>query len=574
MQTAFFSNAYTMLNASQKKRGLAVVLLLGLQSLLDFFSIASFLPIIFLIIKPEVIQTNDTLQSLYNHFNFTSSDTFIITLTSLIFLFTLLKGGVSFWINRVKARYIFNIGSELSSRGLSRYLEFGYPGFSETDFSRELNRITTQPIAFANNVILPLANLFSEGLVFIFIVSCIVFYDLRIILMLIVILIPIVVLYALIRRSTKNIGNSIKHKYPLVLKYAQQIVEAFIEIKISGKERFFTNRFNLTNKDLGNALATDHIIQNSVVRLAEIIIVMVVCFLVIYTVLSGHSHQKTILSLSIYAGASFRVIPSINRILLSTFQIRTHGYLLQDLKDLVNFKASEITDTRLQVVFTQQLELKNISFGYPDKQHVLHNTNLTIHKGMKVALTGKSGEGKTTLLLVLLGLINDYQGEILVDNKRVNGHALRSIMGYVPQNPYILDGTILENIAFGLASENIDGPKATQLLDELDLGDFIKQLPHGVDSNIGERGVKLSGGQRQRLAIARALYADAQIFLLDEITNQVHAEAELDIVQMLDRLSRQGKTMIMVTHNLHNKNFFDVIYNLEKGKLQAVTAGV
>ena len=189
-----------------------------------------------------------------------------------------------------------------------------------------------------------------------------------------------------------------------------------------------------------------------------------------------------------------------------------------------------------------------------------------MRRGEKVGLTGDSGGGKTTLLLILLRFLKETSGEILVDGHQIkDDHSWRKLLGYVPQAPYIIDGSIAENIAFGVPAEQIDRRKIDQLLKELGLAEMVSHLPNGIDSQIGERGVKLSGGQRQRLAIARVLYADAEVLLLDEITNQVHSFMEKEILNILNKISQEKKTIIMVTHHISNAEFFDTIYALEDG---------
>ncbi|HEY3403572.1 MAG TPA: ABC transporter ATP-binding protein [Ohtaekwangia sp.] len=560
--------AFSILNATEKKRGLLIIVLLVLQSLLDFFSIASFLPVIFLIINPGFISSNEILKSAFIYFGFSSAGSFIIAITFLVLGFTFAKAIISYGISLVKARYIFGIATALSDRTLARYLETGYPGFSDADFSREVSRITNYPVTFANSLLLPLANLISEGLIFILIVACIVVYDIKIILLLIIVLIPFVVMYLSFKKNTNHISQNIKDKFPLYLKYAQQIVEALIEIKISAQEKFFSKRFTKTARELSEVFASDHIIQNSLIRFTEVIAGVIICVLVIYAVFSGQTYQQTILILTIYAGASFRIIPSINRILLASFQIRSHEYIVQELADLSNSKPAKPTEPSTEsLLFSERLDLINLSFGYLNEHTILKNINLTIRRGTKVALTGKSGEGKTTLLLILLGFLKNYTGEIRIDSNIVSQNSLRTIMGYVPQNPYIMDGTIAENIAFGIDAENIDRSKIQDLLHELDLDGLIERLPEGIDSQIGERGVKLSGGQRQRITLARALYANADILLIDEATNQLHHSLEAEIMKLLDDLKAKGKTIVIITHKLSKHAAYDFIYRLEDGNL-------
>jgi len=559
---------FSLLDPRQQKKGSVVVALLVFQSFLDFFNVASFLPIVFLIINPDFIESNTILSSIYTSFGFSSHNHFIITITVAVLVFTLIKVAISYWITLIKARYAFGVSTELAERATTRYLESGYPGFSDADFSREVTRITRHPVTFANGLLLPIANLLSESLVFSFLLVCVLVYDVKIMMLLVVILLPVAFIYQMLKKNTRSIGEVIREKYPLLLKYAQQITEALIEIKTHATEVFFARRFRQVNEELSRVFTLDHVIQSSTIRMTEVVAAMVICVLVIYTVLTGQSYQQSILMLSIYAGASFRMIPSINRILLALFQIRSHAFVAQDLKDLVNFNPALTPATRADTcVLSDQLILNNISFSYTNQNSVLQNVNLTLRRGTKVALTGKSGEGKTTLLLILLGFLKDYTGEIRLDNNVIDGSSLRRIMGYVPQNPYILDGTLAQNVAFGIPEKEIDRAKILGLINRLDLRKLVEQLPQGIDSRIGEKGAKLSGGQRQRIALARALYTDADILLIDEATSQVHDSLELEILKLLDTLKTTGKIIVVITHKLSAQTSYDSIYKLESGNL-------
>jgi ABC-type multidrug transport system fused ATPase/permease subunit len=185
-----------------------------------------------------------------------------------------------------------------------------------------------------------------------------------------------------------------------------------------------------------------------------------------------------------------------------------------------------------------------------------------------IAITGKSGAGKTTLLLILLRFLKETNGSVLVDRKPLedDNSWLRKI-GYVPQRPYILDGTVAENVAFGVPLERVDSGKVTKLIRYVELDGWMNQLPDGMNTRLGEQGSKLSGGQRQRIALARALYANAELFLLDEVTNQVHHSLESDILKLLSSLRSKGKTIVIITHKLSEQGLYDSVYRLENGVL-------
>ena len=558
-----------MLDANAKKKGVWIIGLMVFNAMLDFFSLASFLPLIFLLVNPNSISSNNFINSIYSTFNFTTPAQFFIASTICVLLFTLVKNIVGIWITNSKANYSFTIGSHISSHMLSKYLEMSYLRFTQADFSKEFNRIANLPIAFANNIIMPLANLISEGLVFLILLLCIVVFDSKVFLLLLIVLTPIGLIYRSKRKQISQTSADLKEKYPLTLKYALQVVEGFVDIKVSGKESFFKIRFGNTSKSLAKTFTHEHTTQTGASRLTEIVAGVVICSLIIYSVLTHQNYQQTLMLLGVYAGVSFRMIPSLNRILNAFLQIRSHEYLFDELQGSAKDNSSEIQETTGALDF-RTIELNDISFRYPDGARALSHASITIHKGEKIALTGKSGTGKTTLLTILLQLIKADTGKILLDGNELQAENIKSwrnLFAYVPQSPYILDGTLLENIAFGLSKEQINHQKVVQLIADLDLQKMIDQLPNGLETYIGEKGIRLSGGQRQRIAIARALYADAEILLLDEVTNQLDMKSEQEVLQTLEKVALQNKTIVMITHHEHIINRFDKILQIENGAI-------
>ncbi len=558
-----------LLTQDEKRKGVGIVALMIFNALLDFFSLASFLPLIFLMVSHDYLTSNYLISTIYRQLAFSSPASFIFAVSIGILIFTLIKNVIGLWITRTKANFSFSIGSHLSSRMLSQYLEMDYLKFTQSDFTKELNRIANLPIAFANNIIMPLASLLSEGLVFLILLCCVVIYDLKIFALLITILAPVGLLYRIQRNQLKKNSADLKEKYPLTLKHALQSVEGLIDIKASGKESFFKTRFDQISQRLAKTFVRDHTTQSGATRLTEVIAAFIICSIIIYSVVTDQNYQEKLLLLGIYAGASFRMIPAINRILNSILQIKSHEYLFDELK-VISPQPAHDYEPVAPLPFVKTIELIKATFQYPNGTLVLNNASLIIHKGEKIALVGKSGTGKTTLLLLLLQFLKSQSGEILLDGmeiSRKNPKAWRKIFGYVSQNPYLLDGTIAENIAFGFPTEEIDSKKIEQLVKELDLEELILRLPEGLSTLVGEKGIKLSGGQRQRIAVARVLYANAEVLLFDEVTNQLDAKSEQEILRTLEKVASQNKTIIMITHHDHLLKHFDRVLTLENGTL-------
>ena len=481
----------------------------------------------------------------------------------------LVKNLINSWIVNPKIKFAFDLSHHLSSRVIADYLKMPYSKFSQVDFTGELNRIVNHPLSFANSIIVPITVLICEILIITLFLIWMAYYDLRMLLLLGGVLLPVIIIYQFGKKNLKQIGESLKLHYRATMKSALQIVEAFAEIKTYGKESFFHQKFQSVNRDLTLVSRKDKSLQAASSRMIEIVVAMLICLIIIYTVSVREDYQQTLLLLAVYIGASFRMIPSANRVLYALQQLRMNVHLLDELK-VSQDSGSIFTQTSPGLTFNHEIKFRNVSFKYPQGPVALSNISLTIRKGEKIAITGNSGEGKTTFLLVLLRLLRETEGQVLVDDDPltdVNGW--RKISAYVPQDPYIMDGTLCENIAFGISPSEIDRSQILQIIDRLALNDLVRQLPKGIDSRIGERGAKLSGGQKQRIAVARALYANAEIIILDEATNQMHASLEWEIMDLLDKIASEKKTIIIVTHNVRTY-FFDTVYHLEKGRLKEV----
>jgi ABC-type bacteriocin/lantibiotic exporter with double-glycine peptidase domain len=305
--------------------------------------------------------------------------------------------------------------------------------------------------------------------------------------------------------------------------------------------------------------------------MTELFAGMIICFIIFWTLFVEVRYEQTLLLLAVYVGASFRLLPSINRILNSLVQIRSHQYVLSELQPRNDLKVSKADINAIP--FQDRIVLEGISFSFSNRPSLFQNLNLEIRKGEKVAIVGKSGSGKSSLLLILLGILKATEGKIRLDSTAIaegNRANYQCLFSYVSQNPYLFDGTIRQNVAFGLGTEKIDQERVKQALEQVDLADFVAQLPEKENTHIYEKGVTLSGGQRQRIALARAIYSNREILILDEVTNQLDQQTEAKVIESLQRITAENKTIIMVTHHPKLLPLFDLVLKLEDGKLSEV----
>ena len=569
MRNHFLYETYRLLSASQRKRGAWMVLQLALSSILDFFSLAFFLPLILFLVDPGTIQHDSLFQRLFEMTGLDSVTQAAVLFTGFIFAFIALKTIINIAISKRKAKYAYEVCSDFASRAVSRYLKLPYLQFTQAQISNEINNIANLPLIIANNIIIPAGTLFSETLVTILLLSAVAVYDIKVFAFLLIVMVPAFLVYKVRRQRIKEISKLMRNAYSSLFSITLKMVEGLLDIRAFGKEIFFKEKFEEASRSITGTFAKDHSSQASISRYTEVIAAWCICLMIIFTLLTYSGKMEILLLLGVYAGASFRVIPSMNRILSSIQQMKVHESNVNEfcgiLSDQDRPKSTE------SIVFKENIKLKSISFAYPGHPTTFGNLNLTLRKGEKIAITGKSGVGKTSILLIMLRFLEEQHGEILVDNNRIterNLTAWRRLIGYVPQNPYILDGSIADNVAFGVHSDLIDQDRVQQLIQDIDLEKWVRGLPEGIHTRIGEKGAKISGGQRQRIAIARALYNGSLLLLLDEVTNQLDAITEEEVVNRLLTFNDPEQTIVMITHHPDLLKRFDKVYDLNDGQLK------
>ena len=570
MKSHLFISIASLVARTYHRRGILITLGLAFGSLLDMISLASFFPILILIVSLNQPESHWLISHVYQVINFKSATTLGMALVLIVVLVSIIKTLYQIWITHVKARFAYDIAADMADRTITNYLHSSYLNFTVTDYSKEINKISNFPLNFANNIIIPLGTLFSELLLLIFLVVAVSVYNIQILFWLLAIVVPSLLLYSLNRRRIKIISDQIKVTYPSLLKFTMESVEGWPEIKSFGKDNFFKTKYRNQFEKLGTIFSKDHTLHTNTSRVTELVAILGVAMLIVFTLLNSNTPGDSIIALGIYIGVGFRAIPSINRIFASWLRIKSNEYVLSELN--TRSRASELIKKEFigTITFNDKIKLTSIYFSQPDGTIIFKNLSLNVKKGECVLIKGPSGSGKTSLLLLLMRFIKEQSGEVTIDGEGLtpqNENAWLRKIAYVPQSPYILDSTIKENIAFGVPTNNIDINKVNNSIRDLGLEAWVAGLDNELNSIIGERGVKISGGQRQRLAIARALYHDAEILLLDEITNQLDSVTELEIMRTLHQLSKSGKTIILISHH-HNKSLtFDAVYELSAGRL-------
>ncbi|MCH9770561.1 MAG: ABC transporter ATP-binding protein/permease [Gammaproteobacteria bacterium] len=347
------------------------------------------------------------------------------------------------------------------------------------------------------------------------------------------------------------------------------------EVKAKGHESHFTRRFAVAAKSFAQMVVRNQMITQLPRYLLETVAFGGLLMITLYLILTQPNFSKVMSLLALYALAGYRLMPSLQQLYLSITTIRFNKPIVDvvyaDLKDAEDLTAQSDSLSVKSMPFARSIDLQQLSFTYEGaEQSAINNFNLSIPKGANIAFVGHTGAGKTTIVDLILGLLTPTTGQISVDGKVLtanNRQAWQQIIGYIPQEIFLCDGTVAENIAFGTSKSKIDLAQVQRVAKVANLHDFVvNDLPLGYETVVGEKGVRLSGGQRQRIGIARAIYDNPDILVLDEATSALDGITEEAVLQAIHALSKQ-KTLITIAHRLATVKSCDQIYLLEAGNI-------
>lgn len=336
-------------------------------------------------------------------------------------------------------------------------------------------------------------------------------------------------------------------------------------IKLKTKEDGVLNLFKTQSEIFARANITNESVSAMPRIYLEGVGFCVLVFIVVFLVFKNQSDISGILAtISIFVLALYRLMPSANRIITSYHDLLYYRSSLDIIYQILKQKEESLGEEKID--FDKELKLENLTFGYKDKKNLFTCLNLSIKKGEKIAFIGESGCGKSTLVDIIIGLLSPREGRVLLDENELNMKNVKNYrqkIGYIPQNIYLFNDSIAKNISFG---DEVDEEKLQRVIKQANLEHFVKNLPQGVQTKVGDGGSNLSGGQKQRIAIARALYLDPEILVLDEATSALDTESEARIMDEIYKISKD-KTMIIIAHRLSTITRCDSIYRLENGKL-------
>lgn len=564
-----------ILNSKQKRQYFVVTFVALIGSMWELLGVSAILPFIEAIMMPEELEGKWYYELLVKFFHPASQIETMTILGILIIFVYILKNFYLMFSQYVQSAYSTGVQRDLSIKMANTYLHSSYLfhlGINSSVLIRSITQDVVGVFAVFFYLFRVLAEVFTIGAIGIYIISL----DPMLALSLIGILGScMLILFFGLKKLVKLFGKIGQDCDGKNLQYLTQAFNGIKEIMVMNRQDYFQNNFTQSCSLSARAAKRNNFLNVIPQNIYEMVCIGGLIGVVVVRLHMTDDIAGFVTKLAIIAVAAFRLFPSVSRlttnlnaIIYNRPRLDSMYEMLRDIEKEDNYKIKDIDPEKVQPLdFNSALKINNITWKYPaGHEAVLRNLSLEIKKGQSVALIGPSGAGKTTLADVILGLLRPQEGQILLDGVDVyeNLPNWSKIIGYVPQAVYLTDDTIRNNVAFGIYEDKIDEDKIWKALAEAQLADFVRGLDDGLDTMVGERGVRLSGGQRQRIAIARALYENPAILVLDEATAALDNETETAVMESIDSL-HGSKTMIIVAHRLTTIRNCDAIYEIQNG---------
>ncbi len=493
-----------------------------------------------------------------------------VLLLFVVYLFKAVFLGLLAWAQN---RFVSNLEARLSLHLFTIYLRQPYVFHLQHNSALLIRNVTTEVGVFTSNVLTPTLQLITESLVIV--ALCIMVMLIEPVGSLIIISIFSLTGFGFMSLTKKKMtrwGEIRQQHDGMRLLHLQQGLGGAKDVKLLGRDSEFLNKYKIHTNARSSVVQLNATVQQLPRLLMELLTIAAFALLVISTLVQGGAIGDIIPKMGLFAVAAFRLIPSINRILAASQALKYCSPVIAILEKEFELPVEENNKPETSSKsFNDQLVLQNVSYTYPAAPSpALNNISLIIKQGTSVGFIGKSGSGKSTLVDILLGLLTPDSGSLTADGMDIqeNMRGWQKQIGYVSQSIYLTDDTLQKNIAFGLATEDIDEDAVKKAVSAAYLAEFVGQLPEGLETIVGERGVRLSGGQRQRIGIARALYHNPSILVLDEATSALDIATEKEVMEAVNAL-QGSKTIIIVAHRLSTIEKCDTVYNLHNGKIES-----
>ncbi|MCI9098202.1 MAG: ABC transporter ATP-binding protein [Lachnospiraceae bacterium] len=558
---------------------LGVMIFFG--GLLETLGVGGMIPVVNALLMPdklqEFIDEYEILQRLCGFLHIENIGQITMALLVGLMAIYVIKNLYILLLTYKQNSFITQNRNKMISRVMAEFLNRPYEKYLGADIPTVF-RITDSDIPQTFSLILAMLHLASEVVVSFLIFLVLLWQDVVMTLFIIAIFaVMTLFIIKVLKPKLNKIGAKNQAIQSRIAKWRIQATYGLKDVKVLNREEFFVRNYFETGK-VGADVARNYAVLNNLPRLMieTVFIVSILSFIAVY-INGGGDVASIMTTIAAFGVAAIRVLPSVNRINTYITEIAytepSLNFVYENLQEGMKTDAmlaerranSQVEKLKLE----NQIELSHISFHYPDSdKYIFKDAHMVVPKGKSVGIIGASGAGKSTIVDVLLGLLHAQEGEITCDGVNIfkNYESWLAQVGYIPQSIYLIDESIRDNIAFGIDRDKISDERIWEVLEEAQLKEFVEELPEGLDTTIGDRGVRLSGGQRQRIGIARALYNDPEILVFDEATSALDNDTEAAVMEAVNSFHGK-KTMIIIAHRLNTIEKCDIIYKVENMEL-------
>ena len=570
------SELFSLLTVKQRRQFYFLQILVVFMAVMEILGVASIIPFMTLVGDANQLQEETFIAQVYTASGINSETKFLFMLGIAVMMMLFIATTISSFTIWKICMFSNKIGAEISERLYTHYLKQNWLFHASGSSASLTNKIAIDTIRVTSAIILPFMQMNAKSiLAFLMVLGIFAFNPTVAIIIFSIFAFSYSILFTIVRMRLIQNGRIITRVNEKRFRLMNEGFGGIKDVLLLGRDNDFIKRFNKTGNSLAYSLGTNDALANVPRYIMELVAfgstITVVLFLIVYY----ESDLGVILPiLSVYALAGVKLLPAFQSIYTCIAKIRASTPAFESIQDdLINSKKTKsnyVKENNTFLVPKKQISLENISFKYPNKNDlVINNVNISIPVNSIVGLVGPSGSGKSTLIDILLGLIEPYKGSMKIDDKVIddsNRRAWQNTIGFVAQNIYLSEGSIAENVAFGIPQDEINYDKVHQALKLAHLDELISKYENGVHTRVGERGVQLSGGQRQRIGIARALYYKSEVLVFDEATSSLDGISEKKIMQAINNFSGK-KTIIMIAHRLKTVQKCDQIFFLDKGQV-------
>lgn len=525
-------------------------------SIADILALALLLWIIQFYIQPAQKSTLSFLPSwLFNRDSVSFIAVFVLLFAA--------KNAAAFFISRAFYTFCSKVAIRISYNNLVNYQQATFENFVLTDSSAHIRNICFQPFEYCQYMLSGIQQLVTQAsLILIAIIAILLFNANLFLLLLLLLLPPVVIVFYFIKKNLTASKKHIRENNERSFQYLLDALKGYVEGNIYNRNDFFLQRFINFRKKFSNYLFDTQAMQNLPNRIIEVFAVLGLFILIAIAKWTGNNDTTTLITIGAFMAAAYKIIPGIVKIINTVGQMKAYEFSVTDLEQSKSINKTLHTNSSPPEILS--VELRNISFDYGN-QKVVHKFSLAINKGDFIGIAGESGKGKTTIINLLLGFLAAGKGEININGKPAGSEALKNLWGaiaYVRQQVFLIYDTLLKNIT--LQESGHDEKKLQYALQYSGLDEFIAKTGEGLATIITENGKNISGGQQQRIAIARALYKDAALIILDEPFNELDEASANSILEHLRQLANAGKMVIMITHDTKSLAYCNKIISLDE----------